>query len=179
MITILILYVVLTWLVFAKLKLVRGGWASGTVAILIGAFILAVFTALFNYPTRSGSFVVVSRVVEVAPNVSGQVIAIPVPANVPVRKGAKLFEIDPAPFQYKVAELEASLAGAKQQVLQLRSSYEQVTANVEGLVKRLACHNKRLADLERLTTDDAQCPFRLQDTQVRQETVQFQLRAGG
>jgi multidrug resistance efflux pump len=43
--------------------------------MLIGAFILAVFVALFNYLTP-GSFVVGSRVTEVASNVSGQVIEI-------------------------------------------------------------------------------------------------------
>ena len=36
--------------------LVKWGWASGTVAVLWGAFILAVFLALFNYPTPSGTF---------------------------------------------------------------------------------------------------------------------------
>ncbi|WP_167772157.1 hypothetical protein [Bradyrhizobium frederickii] len=57
------------WLVFSKLKLVR--WGSGTAAVLTGAFILSVFEAMFNYLTPSGSIVVISRVVEVAPNVSG------------------------------------------------------------------------------------------------------------
>jgi hypothetical protein len=40
MLIILTLYVVLVWLVFSKLKLVRWGWGPGTVAVLIGAFIL-------------------------------------------------------------------------------------------------------------------------------------------
>ena len=74
MLIILTLYAVLVWLIFSKLKLVRWGWVSGTVAVLGGAFILAVFLAMFNYLTPSGSFTVVSRVTEVMPNVSGQVI---------------------------------------------------------------------------------------------------------
>ena len=37
MLIILTLYVVLVWLIFSKLKLVRWGWGSGTVAVLIGA----------------------------------------------------------------------------------------------------------------------------------------------
>src|SRR3954470_16241739 len=37
--------------------------------LLIGAFILAVFLALFNYLTPSGCFTVVSRVTEVMPDV--------------------------------------------------------------------------------------------------------------
>jgi multidrug resistance efflux pump len=83
----LTLYLVLVWLVFSKLKLLAWGWGSGTVAVLIGAFMLAVFLAMFNFLTPSGSFVVVARVVEVTPNVSGEVIKIPVGTNVPVKAG--------------------------------------------------------------------------------------------
>jgi multidrug resistance efflux pump len=177
MLIILTFYLVLVWLFFSKFKLLRWGWVSGTAAALIGAFILAVFLAMFNYLTPSGSFVVGSRVAEIAPNVSGQVTAIPVRPNVPVKAGATLFRIDPTPFQYKVDQLEASLAGARQQVLQLRSSYEQASANVEGLTKQLAYHDKRLADYTQLTGQEAQSEFRLQDTQVQQETARFQLQA--
>ena len=47
MLIILCLYVVALWLVFSKFKLVRWGWLSGTVATLVGVFILATFLALF------------------------------------------------------------------------------------------------------------------------------------
>ena len=150
MLIILTLYLVLVWLVFSKLKLVRWGWVSGSAAVFIGAFILAVFMAMFNYLTPSGSFVVISRVVEVTPNVSGQVTEIPVKPNVPVKAGTVLFRIDPAPFQYKVDQLEASLAGARQQVMQLKANYEQASANVEGLTKQLAYNTQRLADIQKL-----------------------------
>jgi multidrug resistance efflux pump len=111
------------------------------------------------------------------PNVSGQVIEIPAKPNEPTKAGGILFRIDPAPFQYKVSQLEAALAAAKQQVEQLKASYDQATANVEGLTKQLAYHNKRLADIGTLTNEQALSLFREQDTQVQQETVQFQLQA--
>jgi multidrug resistance efflux pump len=177
MLFIVALYLVLLWLVFSKLKLLKWGWASGTVAVLIGAFILAVFLALFNFLTPSGSFVVVSRVVEVTPNVSGQVAAIQVGTNVPVKAGTVLFQIDPAPFQYKVSQLEASLAQAKQQAKQLKANYEQTSANVEGLTKQLAYNKQRLADIAKLTGEQATTLFREQDTQVQYETVSAQLQA--
>src|SRR3954453_19374895 len=113
MLIILTLYIVLVWLLFSKLKLVKWGWVSGTFAVLGGVFILSVFLALFNYLTPSGSFTVVARVAEVTPNVSGQVIELPVKANQPVKAGTMLFRIEPAPFQYKVQNLQASLAEAK------------------------------------------------------------------
>jgi hypothetical protein len=72
MLIILTLYIVLVWLLFWQLKLVRWGWVSGAVAVMVGAFILAVFLALFNYLTPSGRFTVVSRVTEVMPNAGGR-----------------------------------------------------------------------------------------------------------
>jgi multidrug resistance efflux pump len=177
MLIILTLYLVVVWLLFSKLKLVKWGWASGTVTVLVGALILATFLALFNYLTPSGSFTVVSRVTEVTPNVSGQVIEIPVKPNEPVKAGTVLFRIDPAPFRYKVQQLEASLAQAEQQVKQLKANYEQASANAEGLAKQLAFHTQRLADYQQMVGQDAQTEFRLQDTQVQYETVQYQLQS--
>lgn len=177
MLIILALYILLVWLIFSKLKLVRWGWVSGTVAGLIGAFILAVFLALFNHLTPSGSFVVVARVVEVAPNVSGEVISIAAKPNRPMKKGDVLFQIDPDPFRFKVRQLEASLVQAQQQAEQLKSSYDQASANVEGLTKQLAYNTKRLADIQRLTGEGANTLFREQDTQVQYETVNAQLQA--
>lgn len=177
MLIILCLYIFLVWLIFAKLKLVRWGWESGAVAVLTGALILAVFLAMFNYLTPSGSFVVASRVVEVTPNVSGEVVEIPVRPNTPVKAGAVLFRIDPAPFRYKVDQLEASLVQARQQAGQLEASYEQATANVDGLTKQLDFHSKRLAAYQQMTGQGAESAFRLQDTQIQYETVQYQLQA--
>jgi multidrug resistance efflux pump len=168
---ILCLYLVALWLLFSKLKLVRWGWASGTVAVLVGAFILAVFLALFNYLTPSGKVTVAGRVVEVIPNVTGQIIAIPVNTNVPVKTGDVLFQIDPAPFQYKVAQLKASLAGAKQQAEILKSNYEQATANVVGLTAQVAFNTKRNADIQKLAAEGANTEFQAQDRQNQYETT--------
>jgi multidrug resistance efflux pump len=172
---ILCLYVVALWLVFSKFKIVRWGWLSGTVAVLVGAFILATFLALFNYLTPSGRVTVTGRVVEVTPNVTGQIVVIPVKPNVPVKSGDVLFQIDPAPFQYKVSQLQASLAAAKQQTEILKSNYEQATANVAGLTAQQAYNKKRLADIQTLVADDANTQFQAQDRQVQYETVTAQL----
>src|SRR5258707_2227688 len=177
MIIILCLYIVALWLVFSKFKLVRWGWLSGTVSVLVGVFILATFLALFNYLTPSGRVTVTGRVVEVTPNVTGQMAAIPVKPILPVKANDVLFQIDPAPFQYKVAQLQASLAAAKQQVEILKSNYEQATANVAGLTSQAAYNKKRLADIESLAADMANTEFQAQDKQVQYETVSAQLVA--
>ncbi len=132
----------------AAVVIVRWGWLSGTVSILIGVFILATFLALFNYLTPSGKVTVTGRVVEVTPNVTGQIVAIPVKTNVPVKKNDVLFQIDPAPFQYKVTQLQASLAAARQQTQILKSNYEQARANVAGLEAQVKYNAKRLEDIQ-------------------------------
>jgi multidrug resistance efflux pump len=172
---ILCLYIGGLWVVFSKFKLVRWGWLSGTVAVVIGVFILAIFLALFNYLTPSGRVTVAGRVVEVTPNVTGQIIAIPVKTNVPVKTGDVLFQIDPAPFQYKVKQLQASLAAAKQQTDILKSNYEQATANVTGLTAQVAFNTKRNADIQKLAAEGANTEFQAQDRQNQYETTLAQL----
>jgi multidrug resistance efflux pump len=61
---------------------------------------------------------VTGRVVEVTPNVTGQIVAIPVKPNVPLKANDVLFQIDPAPFQYKVAQLQAQLDNANWELSQ-------------------------------------------------------------
>jgi multidrug resistance efflux pump len=142
MVIVLVTYLALAWVVFSKFKLVKWGWLSGTVTVLIGVFILAVFLAMFNYLTPSGSFVIVSRVVEVTPNVSGRVTAIPVQPNVPVKAGAVLFQIERAPYEYKVDQLQAALAEARQKVEQLKSNVELAGADAEAIASQLAYATK-------------------------------------
>jgi multidrug resistance efflux pump len=81
------------WLIFSKFRLVRWGGLSGTISLVTGGFILAVFLALFNDLTPSDRVTVTGRVVEVTPNVTGQIVAIPVKPNVPVKKDDVLFQI--------------------------------------------------------------------------------------
>jgi multidrug resistance efflux pump len=175
MVIILCLYVVALWLVFSKFKLVRWGWLSGVVAVAVGALILATFLALFNYLTPSGRVTVTGRVVEVTPNVTGQIISIPVKPNVPVKANDVLFQIDPAPFQYKVTQLQASLAGAKQQAEILKANYDQATANVAGLAAQVAFNTQRNADIQKLAAEGANTTFQAQDRQNQYETSLAQL----
>jgi multidrug resistance efflux pump len=172
---ILCLYLVGLWVVFSKFKLVRWSWLSGTISVLAGALILATFLALFNYLTPSGRVTVTGRVVEVTPNVTGQIVAIPVKPNLPVKTGDVLFQIDPAPYQYKVMQLQASLAAARQQTQILKSNYEQATASVAGLEAQYKYNAKRLADIQTLVSDAANTEFQAQDKQVQFETVAAQL----
>ena len=177
MVIILCLYIAALWAIFSRFKLVRWGWLSGTISVLVGVFILATFLALFNYLTPSGRVTVTGRVVEVTPNVTGQIVAIPVKPNVLVKANDVLFQIDPAPFQYKVSQLQASLAAAKQQVEILKSNYEQAMANVSGLTTQVAFNKQRNADIQKLAAEGANTQFQAQDNQNQYETALAQLNA--
>ena len=172
MLVILALYAVLVWLLFWKLKLLKWGWASGVLTVFCGAFIFAVLLVMFNYLTPSGTFVVTSRTVDIAPNISGRVIATPVKPDQPVKAGATLLQIDPAPFRSKVDQLQASLAQARQQADQLRAGYVQTTAVVDGLTRQL--ERQRLDERPPAGSRDARDQFRLQDT--RSDMLQSQLQ---
>jgi hypothetical protein len=58
---VLSLYLVAMWGLFVRFKLVRWGWLSGTISVLVGIFILAIFLALFNNLTPSGRVTVAGR----------------------------------------------------------------------------------------------------------------------
>ena len=73
--------------------------------VMIGALI---FTMNYNHPySEVARSYFVS--VPVIPAVTGQVIEVPVKGNQPLEKGDVLFRIDPAPFEYRVRSLKATL----------------------------------------------------------------------
>ena len=69
-------------------------------------------------------------VVEIIPNVSGEVIDVPVEPLVPLKSGDVLFRIDPVPFQATVDQLRAQLAAAIQNVEQLQAAADAAEATV-------------------------------------------------
>ena len=177
MVLIIVLYLVLAWLVFFKLKLVRWGWVSGTVTVLIGVVIVGVFVALFNHLTPSGRIAVFGRVVDVTPNVTGQVVAIPVETNVLVKAGSVLFQIDPEPYRFKVRQLAAALAEAKQKVEQLKASVDVAVADVQALSVQWERADKRREDLEQLGQRQATSQFNVQDAITQANALAAQIEA--
>ena len=177
MVLIIVLYAVLVWLVFSKLKLVRWGWVSGIVTASVGVAIVGVFMALFNHLTPSGRIAVFGRVVDVTPNVTGQVIAIPVETNVLVKAGSNLFQIDPEPYRFKVRQLAAALAEAKQKVEQLKASVDVAVADVQSLRVQWERADKRREDLEQLGQRQATSQFNVQDAIAQANALAAQIEA--
>ena len=99
------------------------------IAILIAYYI---FADLYT-PFTTDAYVQ-AYVVQVAPRVEGQVVHVYVRENQAVKKGDVLFEIDPRPFEYQVALLEAKRVEAVQQVAELDSDLSAAKAEDERLV---------------------------------------------
>lgn len=96
-------------------------------------WMLALFIALFlpmQWGAPGGSVNVYQYVVEIIPNVTGQVIEVPVEAMKPLNRGDVLFRIDPVPFQARVDQLEAELEETIQNVQQLDAIADAATAGV-------------------------------------------------
>ena len=179
MVIIAFLYICLAWLVFFRFKLLPWNWPARIVTVLVGIGILAVFMGLLNYLTPSGRIAVVGRVVEVTPNVAGQVTAIDVEPNVLVKSGAILFQIERAPYEYKVKQLQAALAEARQKAAQLKGSADLAAAEVKAVSAQLSLAERRRDDIERLTRTEAATQFRLQDATAQVELLSARLEARG
>jgi len=87
------------------------------------------------------------RVDHPVPNVAGQVIEVPVQANVPLTKGDVLFRIDPTPYQAAVDDLEAQRGLTETRLGQARrlaASSAGSVFDVESLIAQLAQVEARL-----------------------------------
>lgn len=174
MLIILLLCVVLIWLIFFKLKSLPFNWLFGSLAAVVGVSIAVTFVGLLSYLTPSGRIEVMGKVDEVTPNVSGQVTEIPVQRNVPLKAGTVLFQIDRAPYEYKVRQLAAALAEARQKVGQLNANVDATAADVKAMEGQWQRADKRREDLEQLGVRQATSQFNVQDATAQANALAAQ-----
>ena len=147
------LYMLLIWLIFARLRLLRLSLPIALVLAAVGpAFAFFILVSMNNYHPSSSDARVFQRVVQIVPHITapGRVADIVAQPNTPLRKGDVLFRIDPQVFQFEV-DRQAALAAAQQNVPQLKSSLDQASAGVE---KAIAQADLAKADLERQQGED-------------------------
>jgi len=148
MTAIAVLYGSVVYMVFVRFKVLPWNRLTRLVTVLFGIVLLAgFFVAYENLTPGTSRAVVAARIVDVAPQVSGQVVRVVAEKNRDVETGAVLFEIDPTLFRAQVKELEATLALAKLRLGQLarlsavdaasRFEVEQTEAQIEQLDARL------------------------------------------
>ncbi|MCG6867953.1 MAG: biotin/lipoyl-binding protein [Gammaproteobacteria bacterium] len=113
-------YIVLVWLVFFYFKWLKFSITWGVVSVFVGLHLLLIFMIGLRFVAPySTDAKVIQHTIQLIPRLSEPtlVTAVLVEQNVPVKKGTPLFQFDRRPYEYKVRQLEAQLAKAKQEVL--------------------------------------------------------------
>lgn len=113
-----------------------GRWIGiGTVVAAVLVLLLVIFATDRNPRTDDAS--VRANLIEIAPEVSGRVIQLPVRDNAFVKQGGLLFVIDPRPFQYALQQalsdqdaLEQQIVDAKRRIAAQRSAADAAAAGV-------------------------------------------------
>src|SRR5437763_1082838 len=147
MVTVAILYALLVWLVFFRLKWLQWGWLTGTVTVLVGLMVCTIFVGFLSYLAPTGRVMVIGHVVEVTGNVSGQITEISVLPNQLVKADTVLFKLDPTPYDAQVRTIEAQLKFQELRLAQMKQlqgagsgrafDVEQRQAEVDQLIAQL------------------------------------------
>jgi membrane fusion protein, multidrug efflux system len=100
----------------------------GPVVLIVGALCLYLFTG--RYVTEEDAYIQAVNV-SISPQVAGQVVAVAARSNTPVRKDEFLFTIDPEPYRIALANAEAQLGNARDQVYTLIETYRSRLKQIE------------------------------------------------
>jgi multidrug resistance efflux pump len=123
-------YAFVVWLVFFKYKWMKFNIPWGVVSVSVGLHLLIIFMLGLRFVTPTSTDAqVIQHTIQLTPRLSEPtlVTAVLVEPNVLVKKGQPLFQFDRRPYEYKLRQLEAQLAKAKQNVLVMKAD-TQVTA---------------------------------------------------
>ena len=134
--------------VLVKLNVVRFNlfWKCSP-AIVMVLLLFGLFIPM-GWGAPQGPAIVIRNSVSIVPNVAGEVIAVPVEPNTPLKTGDVLLKIDPMPFQAQVDALAAQLKFAKLRLSQM----SQLQANETG---RAFDVQERQASVDQLTAQFA------------------------
>jgi multidrug resistance efflux pump len=160
MIVVLLNVYLLLLFILVKLKIVPFNlfWKVSPVIVLL-LLLVGLFIPM-NWGAPQGPALVVRNSVSIVPDVSGEVIDVPVSANVPLKAGDVLFRIDPVPFQ---ASLDALQAQLKFQELRL----QQMTQLQERQTGRAFDVEQRQAEVDQLKAQVVGAKWNLDKTVVR------------
>ena len=147
-------YGVILWLVFKKFKLLPINTWTMVGAFLVGAFVLLFLLLMMNMYmplTKDSRFIAATT--PIVSEVRGKVIEVPVTPNAPLKAGDVLFRIDPEPYQFKVAAIDAQLGLARTRLQQETDLVARGAGN-QYEVERFDAEVKQLtAELDQAQTD--------------------------
>lgn len=139
------------------------------------ALLLVVLFIPMQWGAPSGPVRTYNTVIEIVPNVSGEVIDVPVEPLVLVKEGTVLFRIDPEPFEAAVDRSRAALAEARQAVPQLAANLAAAEASTtEAMANRDRAKDDfdrfRIANENAVAAGQRSTPFSESDVEQRRLT---------
>jgi multidrug resistance efflux pump len=129
-------YAFVVWLVFFKFRWLKFSIAWGFFSTFFAVHLLLIFLIGLRFVTPLATEArVIQHTIQLVPRLPEPtlVTAVLVQPNVPVKKGHPLFQFDRRPYEYKVKQLEAQLAKAKQDVLVLKADTQINTQKIARL----------------------------------------------
>ena len=175
---ILSIYGFFVWLIFIKLKWLPWNTVTQVTVVVIPIVALtALILSLNVYAPSSADVRVVKYVVQVVPQVRGQVIEVPVEGNSPVKKGAVLFRIDPKPYQLEVRALEAQLANAEGGVVSQNEQLRAAVGKTSSTRAKLDLARARVKQNRELATSGAGDRFALEQATTNLQDLEAQMRS--
>lgn len=123
------------FLFFKKLKLFAESVKNISIFVGVGVVLIGTIVyAWWTFAPTAADGRIFQYVIPIVPNVSGQVVEVPIEGTAVVDKGDVLFKIDPTPYQFSVDQLVASIDQAEAQQRLAEIEVERAT----GLVKAAA-----------------------------------------
>lgn len=146
-VAILNVYLVLLF-VLVKFKLVPFNlfWKVSPLIVLL-LLLIGLFIPM-NWGAPQGPALVVRNSVAIVPDVTGEVIDVPVNANTPLKAGDVLFRIDPVPFDAQVNAIRAQLTLADLRLSQMTQLFERDSGRAFDVQQRQSETDQLKAQLE-------------------------------
>jgi membrane fusion protein (multidrug efflux system) len=131
--------------------------------LIVGA--LGLYLATGRYVTEEDAYIQVVNV-SVSPQVAGQVVSIAARSNTPVKKSDALFNIDPEPYRIALANAEAQLGIARDQVHTLIETYRSRLKQIEE-AKAMADYAQTTFERQQHLYETGAAPRTALDTAIR------------
>ena len=161
------IYSFFVWLIFIKFKWLPWNTTSQVTVVIIPIVGLTALILTLNVVAPSSADVrVIKYVVQVVPQVRGQVIEVPVEGNSPVKKGDVLFRIDPTPFQLAVDTLEAQLVATEGSVKELDEQLKTAQGRTQAARAKLELERTRVEQNRELAASGAGDRFAFEQSEA-------------
>jgi multidrug resistance efflux pump len=170
------IYSFFVWLIFIKLKWLPWNTVSQVTVVIIPIVGLTALILLLNvYAPSSSDVRVIKYVVQIVPQVRGQVTEVAVEGNTAVKKGDELFKIDPTPFELEVNTLEAQLATTEGSVKELDEQLLAAQSKTAAVRSKLELERTRVTQNRDLVASGAGDRFTLEQTEANVKQLQSEL----